>query len=232
MSSKIKKVKNHTPPANKNTITIFEPFKPRTKNQANVIRTLIENDITIVHGVAGTGKSYIALGLALEHLSQGKINKIIIARPTVEASPKGLGFIPGGIDEKMAPYLLPLFETIKKFIGKEKLAYLLHLNIIEVAPLEYLRGRNFEDCYVIADECQNATFEQLKMLMTRLCNNAKIFILGDTDQTDLGYTRFQSGLSTCIKKLEGKVDGLGVCYLDKTDIQRNKIVGQILTALE
>jgi len=231
MSKKIKTVK-HTPIPNKNAIVTYKEFKPRTPNQANVIRTMIENDITIICGVAGSGKTMLSIGLALEHLKEGKINKIIIARPTVEASPKGVGFLKGALDEKMAPYLLPLFETIKEFIGKDKLNYLLANNTIEVAPLEYMRGRNFENCYVIADECQNATFEQLKMLMTRLCNNAKIFIVGDTDQTDLGYTRFQSGLATCIKKLDGKVEGLGVCYLDKTDIQRNKIVGQILTALE
>lgn len=104
--------------------------------------------------------------------------------------------------------------------------------IIQVLPLEYMRGTNINDkTYLIADECQNCTLEQLKMIMTRLCNGAKIFILGDVDQTDLGYTRFKSGLQECIEKLDGAIEGVGVCYLDKSDIQRNKIVGQILEVL-
>lgn len=217
------------PPPNKSTIELAKEFKPRTKNQADVVRSMVENDITIVSGPAGCGKSAIAIGLALTHLKEGKINKIIIARPTIEASPKGVGYLPGTINEKMAPYLVPLFELIKEYIGKAKLEYLLSHEIIEIAPLEYMRGRNISDkTYLIADECQNCTLEQLKMLMTRLCDGAKIFILGDVDQTDLGYTRFKSGLQECIDKLDGQIDGVGVCYLDKSDIQRNKIVGHIL----
>ena len=223
--------RSHTPPPNKSTISVKE-FKPKTQNQAEAIRTMIDNEITILHGVAGTGKTHLAVGLALQHLAAGKISKIIIVRPTVESSPRGIGYIPGTIDEKMAPYCLPLFELIKEFIGKEKLEYLLRYEQIEIAPLEYMRGRNFKNCYVIADECQNCTLEQLKMLMTRLCDGAKIFILGDTDQTDLGYTKFKSGLEECIHKLEDNVDGLGISYLDSSDIQRSKIVGQILEALE
>lgn len=226
--SKVRKIKALTPPPNKDSIVFEQQFKPRTKNQAIAIRTMLENDITIVHGVAGSGKSYLALGLALEHLRDGKIDKLIIVRPTVEASPKGIGYIPGAIDEKMAPYCLPLFETIKGFIGKDKFEYFMQRGRIEVAPLEYMRGRNFKDCYVIADECQNCTLEQLKMLMTRLCEHAKIFILGDTDQSDLGYSKFTSGLSKCIELLQDRIDGFGVCFLGKEDIQRNRIVGEIL----
>lgn len=227
----MKKTKT-TPPAAKNTLAFYKEFKPRTKNQANVLRTMVENDITIVHGVAGSGKSLLAIGLALEHLRDGKIKKIIIVRPTIESSPRGLGFLKGTLDEKLEPYLVSTFEEIKEFIGKDKLDLFIKNGTIEIASLEYMRGRNFKNCYVIADECQNATLEQLKMLMTRLCDNAKIFILGDTEQTDLGYTKFSSGLQTCINKLENNVDGLGVCQLDITDIQRNKIIGQILNYLK
>jgi phosphate starvation-inducible PhoH-like protein len=231
MTNRVKK--SHTPPPAKSSIVMFKEFKPKTKNQAEAVRDMIDNDITILIGPSGTGKTLCAIGLALTHLKEQKINKILIARPTIESSPKGIGFIPGTVNEKMTPYLVPLFELIKEYIGKDKLEYLLAHDIIEVAPIEYFRGRNISDkTYLIADECQNCTLEQLKMIMTRLCNGAKIFIIGDVEQCDLGYTKFSSGLQTCVSKLEGSVDGLAVSRLDISDIQRNKIIGQILEALE
>lgn len=230
MSNKLRK---HTPIPNKSSIVLFKEFKPKTINQSYAVRDMIENDITFIVGPAGTGKSAISVGLSITHLVEQKINKIIIVRPAIEASPKGIGYIPGDVDSKMAPYLIPVFSLIKEYIGKDKLAFLLKSEAIEIMPLEYMRGINIDDrTYVIADECQNCTLEQLKMLMTRLCNGGKIFILGDTDQTDLGYTKFKSGLQECIDKLEDNVDGLAIARLDVSDIQRNKMIGQILEALE
>ena len=137
--------RKHTPPANKDLLDLKREFSPRTKNQSEVVRSMVENDITIVTGPAGCGKSAIAIGLALTHLRDKKIDKIIITRPTIEASPKGNGFLPGDLMDKMAPYLIPLFELIKEYIGKEKLEYLIKNEIIEIAPFEYMRGRNINE---------------------------------------------------------------------------------------
>lgn len=222
--------KSSTPPANKDSIVMYQQLKPRTKNQAEFIRTVSENDITICDSPAGVGKTSLAVGIALEHLRDGKITKIIIVRPTIEASKRGLGYLKGDLDDKLAPYMIPLFEQIDEYIGKSKREYLVTKEIIKVESLEFFRGRNLKNCYLIVDECQNATEKQLKMVMTRLCENSKVIILGDTDQTDLPHSE-GGALDKCIEVLDG-VEGVGICYMDYSDIQRLPIVKRVLEAFE
>lgn len=221
--------KSTTPP-NKDSIVMYEQLKPRTKNQAEFIRTVSENDIIICDSPAGVGKTKLAVGIALEHLRDGKITKIIIVRPTIEASKRGLGYLKGELDEKLAPYMIPLFEQIDEYIGKSKREYLVGREIIKVECLEFFRGRNLKNCYLIVDECQNATEKQLKMVMGRLCENSKVIILGDTDQTDLP-TNESGALDKCIDVLHG-VEGVGICYMDYSDIQRLPIVKRVLEAFD
>lgn len=222
--------RTNTPPANKDSIVMYEVLKPRTKNQADMIKTIIENDITICDAPAGVGKTKLAVGIALEHLRDRKIDKIVILRPTIEASKRGLGYLKGDYDEKLRPYMVPLFEQIDEYIGKSKREYLVHQEIIKVESLEFFRGRNLKNCYLIVDECQNATQKQLKMVMTRLCENSKVIILGDTDQTDLPINE-GGALNEAIEILDG-IDGIGVCYLDYCDIQRLPIVKKVLEAYD
>lgn len=225
MSKKIRTVK-HTPIPNKDAITMYEQLKPRTKNQANFIRTIIENDITISNSPAGTGKTNLAVGLALEHLRDGKIKRIIILRPTVEASKRGLGYLKGDYQDKLAPYMTPLLEQMEYYIGKAKLEFLIHSKVIQIDAVEFFRGRNVTDAYLILDEAQNATEKQLKLVMTRLCENSKLIIIGDSDQVDLPPND-AGGLDKIIKDLDG-IEGLGIAKMDYSDVQRLPIVKRIL----
>lgn len=213
---------------NKDTILMYQQFKPRTKNQANFVRTVYENDITICHGVAGTGKTALAVGLALEHLRDGKIDKILILRPTVEASKKGVGYLKGTLEDKLGPYLIPLLDQIDEYIGESKREYLIARGKICIECLEFFRGRNLKNCYLILDEAQNATLKQIKMVQTRLCENSKVIILGDSDQTDLPENE-AGGLVKTIRILDG-IEGVGLAFLDNSDIQRLPIVGRVLEA--
>lgn len=224
--SKKNRIVKHTPIPNKDAITMYEQLKPRTKNQANFIRTIIENDITISNSPAGTGKTNLAVGLALEHLRDGKIKRIIILRPTVEASKRGLGYLKGDYQDKLAPYMTPLLEQMEYYIGKAKLEFLIHSKVIQIDAVEFFRGRNVTDAYLILDEAQNATEKQLKLVMTRLCENSKLIIIGDSDQVDLPPND-AGGLDKIIKDLDG-IEGLGIAKMDYSDVQRLPIVKRIL----
>ena len=224
MSNKPKSNKPLTP--NKNSLAFYKEFKPRTKNQANFIRTIIENDITLSNSPAGTSKTNLAIGIALEHLKDNKIKKIIILRPTVEASKRGLGFLKGSYQDKLQPYMIPLLEQIEYYIGKSKLEYLLQNNIIQIDAIEFFRGRNVSDAYIILDEAQNATEKQIKLIMTRLCENSKLIIIGDSDQVDLPIN--ESGALQKIISLLYEVEGVGIANMDYTDVQRLPIVKKIL----
>ena len=153
------------PPLYKNKL------KPRSDNQKEYIRSIAENTITFCQGVAGSGKTHIAIGMALEYLLDGKIEKIILTRPVVESGEK-LGFLPGTAEEKLHPYLLPLLDEIAYFIPMSQYGLLKNQHRIEVVPLGLMRGRNFHNCFIVADECQNASYDQLKMLLTRIGNNS------------------------------------------------------------
>lgn len=204
-------------------------LKPRTSNQSDYIRTVAENTITFCQGLAGSGKTHIAIGMALEYLLEDKVSKIIITRPVVEAGEK-IGYLPGTAEEKLHPYLLPIIDEIHHFITPAHHVTLRLNNKIEVVPLGLMRGRNFHNCFIVADECQNATYEQLKMLLTRVGQNSKMILNGDVGQSDLHY-HVQGGFINLINALQG-VDLIGISKLDSCDIIRNPIISKILSRLE
>ena len=156
-------------------------LKHRTENQKEYIRIAAENSITFCQGVAGSGKTHIAVGMALEYLLDNKVKKIIITRPVVESGEK-IGYLPGTAEEKLHPYLLPLLDEVNHFISSAHYSGLKTNNKIEIVPLGLMRGRNFHDCFIVADECQNASYDQLKMLITRLGRDSKMIFTGDTSQ--------------------------------------------------
>lgn len=204
-------------------------LKPKSINQENYIISMVENDITICTGPAGSGKSSVAVGLACSWLLENKIEKIIITRPTVENG-RGLGYLPGDKDEKIHPYLVPVLEEMEQYLGKMLLTKYRDAGIIEMCPLEYMRGRNFHHSFMILDEAQNATFEQIKMFLTRIGMHSTAVINGDADQSDLPIP-VRGGLEHVQKRLFG-LQGIGTCELDASDIVRNPIIGRILERLK
>mgnify|MGYP001158279657 FL=1 len=204
-----------------------KPITAKTQNQKEYIISIIENDITFCCGPAGSGKSFVAAGIAANHLHKGGIENIIITRPLV-CTGKDIGALPGELHEKIAPYLTPMQENIKFFLGQSLYGYYNNEGRLRYEPLEVMRGATFHDSYMILDEAQNCTFEQIKMFITRMGENSKIIINGDIDQTDL---KGLSGLEDCMDRLED-VEGVGVCELTHEDIQRNGILGRVLAALD
>ena len=202
-------------------------LRAKTKNQKTYIISIVENDITFCFGPSGTGKSFVAAGIAAQHLNYGKTSQIIVTRPLVCAG-KNLGAVPGEIDDKVKPYLKPMEENLKFFLGNKKFKKLLDEYIIKFEPLELMRGASFHNSYMILDEAQNCTLDQIKMFITRIGENSKVIINGDVKQTDL---KDGSGLRICINKLT-EIDGVGICEFNHDDIQRNSIISSILVALE
>jgi phosphate starvation-inducible PhoH-like protein len=199
----------------------------KTENQREYIRSIIENDIIFCTGPSGTGKSFIAAGVASEHLIKDKIDTIIVTRPLV-CTGKDIGSLPGELGEKIKPYLQPMEENLKYFLGRDKFGLYYNTRRIRFEPLETMRGSTFHNSYMILDEAQNCTLEQIKMFITRMGENSKVMINGDTKQTDL-YRG--NGLLECIDKLSN-IHGIGICGLGYQDIQRNGILGAVLHALE
>lgn len=204
-------------------------LKPRTENQKEYIRTVAENTITFCQGVAGSGKTHIAIGMALEYLLEDKVKKIIITRPVVESGEK-IGYLPGTAEEKLHPYLLPVLDEILHFIPMSHYAALKLNNKIEIVPLGLMRGRNFHNSFIVADECQNASYDQLKMLLTRIGNDSKMVLTGDISQSDL-HRSMRGGFLDLIKGLRD-MEGIGLSQLFNIDIIRNPIIGKILLRLE
>jgi len=204
-------------------------LKPRTENQKEYIRTIAENIITFCQGLAGSGKTHIAIGMAIEYLLENKVNKIIITRPVLEAGEK-IGYLPGTAEEKLHPYLLPILDEIHYFISIAQYTTLKLNNKIEVVPLGLMRGRNFHNCFIVADECQNASYEQLKMLLTRIGQNSKMVLTGDVGQSDL-TRHLQGGFIELINALTS-INGIGFSKLYASDIVRNPIIADILSRLD
>lgn len=204
-------------------------LKPKTINQHEFVRTIAENTITFCQGVAGSGKTHIAVGMAIEYLLENKVNKIVITRPVVESGEK-LGFLPGTAEEKLHPYLLPILDEIVHFIPISQYVSLKTQNKIEIVPLGLMRGRNFHNCFIVADECQNASYDQLKMLLTRIGNESKMVLTGDISQSDL-QRYLRGGFLQLISNLQD-IEGIGVSQLNNADIIRNPIIGKILARLE
>ena len=199
-------------------------LKAKTDNQAEYIRCITDASVTFCSGPAGSGKTSVAVGLACEYLLSGKVKKIVITRPVVESG-RGLGHLPGTMLEKINPYLVPILEEMGMYFTEKEIRDYMDSNTIELCPLEYMRGRNFHECFILLDEAQNATFEQIKMFITRLGRESKAVINGDLKQSDLG--KAIGGLKTCMERLE-EVEGVEVCRLDYSDIVRSDVVARIL----
>ncbi len=201
----------------------------KTENQRIYVKTIEENDITFGIGPAGTGKTYLAVAMAVSYLKQNRVSKIILTRPAVEAGEK-LGFLPGTIEEKVDPYLRPLYDALYEMIDPEKINDMLEKNIIEIAPLAFMRGRTLNDAFIILDEAQNTTREQMKMFLTRLGFGSKAVITGDITQIDLPKIS-QSGLVEALKVLKG-VKGIGFTEFTEKDVVRHPVVQRIINAYE
>ena len=206
-----------------------KPIKAKTVGQQNYIKAIGKNTITIGVGPAGTGKTYLAVAAAVAAFREKKVNRIILTRPAVEAGER-LGFLPGDLQDKVDPYLRPLYDALFDMLGPETYSKYLERGNIEVAPLAYMRGRTLDDSFIILDEAQNTTREQMKMFLTRLGFGSKIVITGDITQIDLPREKV-SGLKDAIRVLEN-VQDIAICRLTAQDVVRHALVQKIITAYE
>ena len=202
-------------------------IKPRTPNQAQYIANILDHDITFGVGPAGTGKTYLAVAAAVDALERQEIRRILLTRPAVEAGEK-LGFLPGDLSQKVDPYLRPLYDALFEMLGFERVEKLMERNVIEVAPLAYMRGRTLNDAFVILDEAQNTTAEQMKMFLTRLGFGSKIVVTGDVTQVDLP-TGSASGLRQ-VRNILNDVEDIHFSQLEAVDVVRHQLVSDIVTA--
>ena len=200
---------------------------PRTKGQGTLCEAYRTSDITFAVGAAGTGKTYLAVAYAVDQLRKEKTSRIILTRPAVEAG-ESLGFLPGDMKEKVDPYLRPLYDALYDTLGQETTEKFLEREIIEIAPLAFMRGRTLNDAIVILDEAQNATKAQMKMFLTRLGKNAKMIVTGDITQIDL-IRKQESGLVQACNILDG-IDGISVVRLSESDVVRHPLVAKIIAA--
>ena len=202
---------------------------PKNISQKHYLRYIQKDDIVFGIGPAGTGKTYLAVAAALASLQERKVEKIILTRPAVEAG-EALGFLPGDLTEKLQPYLRPLYDAMYDMIGPEEAAKLVEKRVVEIAPLAYMRGRTLSNAYIILDEAQNTTPEQMMMFLTRLGENSRMIITGDITQIDLPRNK-KSGLRDALNVLE-KVEGIKLFYFDKCDVIRHPLVARIVEAYE
>jgi phosphate starvation-inducible PhoH-like protein len=203
--------------------------QPKSTNQRRYLDTIEKNDMVFGIGPAGTGKTYLAVAMAISALLSKRVNRIILARPAVEAGER-LGFLPGTLQDKIDPYLRPLYDALYDMLEPEKVDRFLEKNVIEIAPIAFMRGRTLNDSFVILDEAQNTTSEQMKMFVTRLGFNSKAVITGDVTQIDLPNAR-RSGLLEAIEVLKG-VEGLAFVHFDEADVVRHYLVQRIVRAYD
>ncbi len=227
-------VKGRSPQTDKTGDTIVfsvtgKPIVPRSENQLRLVQEYEKNDMLFAIGPAGSGKTYTAIALAVRSLKNKEIKKIILSRPAVEAGEK-LGFLPGDMKDKIDPYLQPLYDALQDMIPAAKLKEYMELNVIQIAPLAFMRGRTLNDAVVILDEAQNTTTQQIKMFLTRMGMNTKMIVTGDMTQIDLPSSQ-TSGLIQALKILKG-VKGISFIELNKKDIVRHKLVTRIVDAYE
>jgi len=203
--------------------------QPRSVNQRKYLESIEVNDMTFGIGPAGTGKTYLAVAMAVAALNAKKVSRMVLVRPAVEAGER-LGFLPGTLQEKVDPYLRPLYDALYDLLEPERVDKMLEKGVIEVAPLAFMRGRTLNDAFIIMDEAQNTTIEQMKMFLTRLGNNSKAVITGDLTQIDLPNPR-RSGLIDAINVLDG-VEGISFCHFEDIDVVRHALVQRIVRAYE
>jgi phosphate starvation-inducible protein PhoH and related proteins len=206
---------------------VHKVFNPRTFNQGLYIQILKERDIIFSYGPAGTGKTFVAIAYALNELLNKKVKKVILTRPVVEAG-ESLGFLPGDFIQKINPYLVPLFDAINFIVSPEIYTKLSSQNLIEIAPLAYMRGRTFENSIVILDEAQNTTYSQMKLFLTRLGEGSKLIVAGDITQIDLPL-RVKSGMVTALEILK-TVNDIGIIEFQEKDVVRHPLVKKIISA--
>ena len=211
-----------------NTIS-GKPLKPKTVGQKKYVDLIRQNTITFAIGPAGTGKTYLAMAMAITAFRAGQVNRIILTRPAIEAGEK-LGFLPGDLQQKVDPYLRPLYDALHDIMGAETFQRNFERNLIEVAPLAYMRGRTLDNSFIVLDEAQNTTPEQMKMFLTRLGNNSKAVVTGDITQIDLPDGKI-SGLNEAVGILTD-IPGIGISYLNHRDVVRHPLVQKIINAYD
>lgn len=202
-------------------------IRPRSQNQLKLVSSIRSHDLTFAVGPAGTGKTYLAVAMAVKALKEKQVKKIILTRPAVEAG-ENLGFLPGDLNEKLSPYLQPLFDALRDMIPAEKLKHYTETGIVQIAPLAYMRGRTLDHAFVILDEAQNATTNQMKMFLTRMGKSATFVVNGDVTQIDLP-ARQKSGLPQAIRYLKG-IKNIGFIEFAEKDVVRHPLVKKILHA--
>ncbi|MAD23303.1 MAG: phosphate starvation-inducible protein PhoH [Verrucomicrobiales bacterium] len=205
------------------------PVNPKTLGQKRYVEAIQKHDVTFGIGPAGTGKTFLAMTLAVMALKEEKVSRIILTRPAVEAG-EALGFLPGDLYEKLAPYLRPLHDALQDLLPMEEVQKLMDRGVVEIAPLAYMRGRTLNNAFIILDEAQNATAEQMLMFLTRLGFNSKAVITGDPTQTDLPSSK-RSGLVEAERAL-AKISGIALCQFDRSDVVRHPLVQRIVEAYE
>ena len=206
-----------------------KPIKTKTAGQRKYVESVKKNDLVFAIGPAGTGKTYLAIAMAVAFLRSKRVSRIILTRPAVEAGEK-LGFLPGDLQEKINPYLRPLYDALCDILGMETFQKYMENGVIEVAPLAYMRGRTLDDCFIILDEAQNTTPEQMKMLLTRFGFGSRVVVTGDITQIDLGRDK-ESGLKQVTHILKG-IKGIDFIYLTDRDVVRHRLVMEIIRAYE
>ena len=206
-----------------------KPIRPKTAGQRRYVEAIKKNTVTFGLGPAGTGKTFLAVAMAVEALRNKQVDRIILTRPAVEAGER-LGFLPGDLQSKIDPYLRPLYDALFEMLGAENYARQLERGAIEIAPLAYMRGRTLDDSYIILDEAQNTTVEQMKMFLTRLGHNSRMVVTGDPSQTDLPDGK-KSGLAVAERILTG-IDGIAIHRFSERDVVRHRLVQNIIRAYE
>ena len=208
---------------------VGKTIRPRTKGQTRYVRMIRERDLVFSVGPAGSGKTYLAVAMAVESLKLRRVRKIVLVRPAVEAG-ESLGFLPGDLQAKINPYLRPLTDALHEMIDHEQIKQYMEMDVIEVLPLAYMRGRTLNEAFIILDEAQNTTIAQMKMFLTRMGMDSKIVVSGDVTQTDLP-PHAQSGLNDALVRLKS-LKGVGMVYLTKADIVRHALVQEIVQAYD
>jgi len=227
-NDKIKEIQEDIKQKNKLSVN-NKQINPKTYNQKRFLNSIKKNDLTFAIGPAGTGKTFLAVGMALYYYLNKKVERIVLTRPVVEAGEK-LGFLPGDIKQKINPYLRPLYDSLYYFIGIEKTNELIDNQTIEIAPLAYMRGRTINNAFIILDEGQNTLNSQMKMFLTRFGENSKVVVTADISQIDLENPK-KSGIFKAIDILS-EIKGIGIIYLTKKDVVRHPLVQKIINAYE